>query len=261
MSVDRLRAAYERDGWCTAHGLAGADEIATANAVADRVIAADYETGIKPLGVNWRPGEDPTRIVKIDQPQMADPAVCDLFRRSRIGEVAAGLTGASMVQVWAVQLLHKPPAAAGETVWGSVGWHQDDDYWHEWWEGEVFTCWIALVDVTDELGPVRFVPGSHRWGWRGAGDFFSQDLDGMAGSFPVPEGETWTEQAALLRAGHGTFHHRSTVHGSGHNTGDRPRRGYAVHLRTERSEPMATAPPAYIDHLDDPGLAPVLFGG
>lgn len=251
--------AYERDGWCRVPAVAGPCAVAQANAVADRILAADYATGTAPLGVNWRPGEDPTRLVKIDQPQLADPAVVDLFTASRIGEVAAALTGASMVQVWAVQLLHKAPATAA-TTWGKVGWHQDDDYWHDWWDGEVFTCWVALGDVTAEHGPVRFVPGSHRWGWRGAGDFFVQDLDGVAAAFPVPEGATWAEEPALLAAGDASFHHRHTVHGSGLNTAATPRRGYAVHLRTERSSPLPAAPASYLDRIDDPAVCPVLVG-
>lgn len=254
------RDAYEADGFCFAPRLADEDLVAEANQICDRIIAADYVTGVAPLAASWRPGDPPDRLVKIDQPQRADHALSGVLERSGIGEAAAALTGASMVQVWAVQLLHKPPATDPASV-AIVGWHQDDDYWSEWWEGEAFTCWLALSDVRAESGPMRFVRGSHRWGFLKAGNFFSPDLEGIREGMPVPEGEVWEEVPAIMSPGEATFHHRRTVHGSGINTSARPRRSLAVHLRTEKSRPLDLAPPGYQEELDDPRICPVLYGG
>ena len=254
--LDTARAAYERDGFCIAPPLLDPALVTDAHAVMDRVIQGEYATGTEPMHVNWRPGSDPSQIVKIDQPQMADHAITDLFRRSRIGEFAAALTGADLIQVWAVQLLYKPPAGAAHTT---VGWHQDDDYWNAWWEGEVFTCWLALTDVTEEAGPLRFVKGSHEWGFLASGNFFAGDLDGLREKFSVPADATWEEHAALLPAGAASFHHRRTIHGSGPNTSSGPRRSYAVHLRTERSKEIGSAPEIYHEHLSDDAMSPILF--
>jgi ectoine hydroxylase-related dioxygenase (phytanoyl-CoA dioxygenase family) len=222
----------------------------------DRVVNGDYATGVEPLGVSWHPGDDPTRLVKIDQPQQADHAITRMLEQSDIGRIAAELVGADLIQCWAVQLLYKP--AAG-TPTGNVGWHQDDDYWAGWWEGEVFTCWVALSDVTAESGPMRFVPGSHQWGFLKSGNFWELDLDGGAQAFPVPGDADWREVPAILPPGGASFHHRRTIHGSGPNTSATPRRSYAVHLRTERADPVDAAPPDYMAQLDDQDLCPVLF--
>ena len=51
---------------------------------------------------------------------------------------------------------------------------KDDNYWkvpaHQDWpstQGSInaVTCWVPLVDVTDELGPLEVCPGSHKFGF------------------------------------------------------------------------------------------------
>ena len=84
-----------------------------------------------------------------------------------------------MVQVWWTQLLYKPPQAAAPTN-TTIGWHQDRSYWGAWEEGsELFTAWVALSDVTAESGPMKFVRGSHRWGFLEGSDFYGQDNEAL----------------------------------------------------------------------------------
>jgi hypothetical protein len=259
LAARTARAQFEAEGYCFAPRLLSDETLERANQICDRIIATDYATGVPPHAVSWKPGDDPNLLVKIDQPQRADHGLSQVLVDSGIGAFAAGLMGANMVQAWAVQLLHKPP----NTDTGSlavVGWHQDDDYWHEWWDGEVFTCWLALSDVTIDSGPMNFVPGSHRWGFLKSGNFFNNDLDSQRQGMPVPEGQTWREVPAVLAPGAASFHHRRTVHGSSVNQADWPRRSLAVHIRTERSRPLTLAPEGYQDDLADPRICPALYG-
>lgn len=254
---------FHQEGYCFAPQLVGDDGVAALNDISDRIMAGTYATGVEPHAVNWRPGDDPTRLVKIDQPQRSDHAMSEILAESKIGAFAADMMGASTVQVWAVQLLHKPPApeaTGGRVVVNTVGWHQDEDYWHDWWDGEVFTCWLALSNVTAESGPMNFVPGSHRWGFLAAGNFFEQDLDQQKRGIPVPEGETWAEVPAILGPGEASFHHRRTVHGSSVNRSASPRRSLAIHLRTEKSKPLNLAPEGYTEDLANPAVCPILYG-
>src|SRR4029079_4628000 len=156
-----VREQYELDGFITTDRLMEAELIEETIPHMDAVIAADYETGIAPHMRKWDPGDDEARLRKIDQPQLSDRTIQRLIASPSIGRAAAELTGASMVQVWGVQLLYKP---AGGGAAGNVGWHQDQQYWLRWWtpDSEIFTCWLALSEVTEEAGAMRFVPGSHR---------------------------------------------------------------------------------------------------
>jgi ectoine hydroxylase-related dioxygenase (phytanoyl-CoA dioxygenase family) len=260
-----LRAQYELDGFVTTDRLVEAALIEQTLPHMDAVIAADYETGVAPHMRKWNPGDDEARLRKIDQPQLCDRTIQRLIASPAIGRAAAELTGARMVQVWGVQLLHKP---AGGGAAGNVGWHQDQQYWLRWWtpDSEIFTCWLALSEVTEEAGAMRFVPGSHRWGLLGEGDFYESEIDRQRDEIHVPEGETWREVPAELHSGEGSFHHRLTYHGSGPNTATWPRRSFAIHVRTERSEladlsPLPADQAAYMSYLDDESACPVIYRG
>jgi len=232
-----LKEQFDRSGFLLGPSLLDPSLVGEANRQMDRVIAGEYATGVEPLGRNVPPGGDATRIAKIDQPHHSDPAIAELLAASGIGAFAAELMGAERIEMWALQLLHKPPSGAASA---NVGWHQDEDYWHDWSEGEVFTCWLALSDVTAQSGPLRFVPRSHTWGFLASGNFFEGDLDALRGGMQVPEGERWEEVPAVLAPGAASFHHRRTIHGSGPNEAAGPRRSYAIHLRTERSRMLPT---------------------
>jgi ectoine hydroxylase-related dioxygenase (phytanoyl-CoA dioxygenase family) len=104
---------------------------------------------------------------------------------------------------------------------------------------------------------MRFACGSHRWGFLNAGDFFGSDQDWLLEQIPIPDGEQWVEDPAVLPPGAVSFHHRYTYHGSGPNVSSEPRISFAIHLRTEKSTPRPGF--YYTDHLDDPVASPIIY--
>jgi len=217
-----------------------------------------YETGIPPEDSPWTPGDDPRKLVKIEMPQQCDRAIMAAITNPKLGELAARLTGASMVQAWWVQLLMKPPVAPGADFKTNVGWHQDRQYWDAWEEdSELFTAWLALSDVTDAAGAMRFVPGSHTWGLLDQGDFYGQELEGQ---ITPPPGQIWREVSGALPPGGVSFHHRLTFHASGPNTSAAPRLSLAIHLRTEKSTPLAGERRGLAAYIDDTSRCPVIWG-
>lgn len=256
VELHQARPAMERDGFVLGPRLVPLDTLPAVVDHMDAVIAGEYETGVPPTARLWNPGDDPTKLVKIDNPHVCDDELLRLVCTPELGRWAAELMGADMVQVWEVQLLFKPP---GGSTGANVGWHQDQTYWQDWMDGEVFTAWVAVADVPIEAGAVRFVRGSHHWGHLGGENFFIDDLDGLRDEIQSSSGKEWDEVPAVLQAGEASFHHKLTLHGSMPNLSDQPRRGFAVHLRTERSRPLAGAPQPYPSALDDPRRCPVIF--
>lgn len=251
-----LTERFERDGFAFTPPILPPDLVRRAVERMDAVIQGEYATGRAPCSRCWNPGDDPKKICKIDNAQVCDPVILELISHPEIGRWAAEATGARMVQVWSTQLLYKP--LGGETA-GNVGWHQDRQYW-KYWDGEVFTAWLALCDIDSAIGPVTFVRGSHRWGELSGGDFFGGDLNVLRGKMTIPNGAAWEEVEGLLPAGAMSLHHRLTIHGSGPNRTQRPRRSFALHLRTEKSGRVASVPDGgYASHLDEPGYCPVIY--
>ncbi|MCY3770888.1 MAG: phytanoyl-CoA dioxygenase family protein [Gemmatimonadetes bacterium] len=245
---------YRRDGFYFSPPIIPTDLISRVTARMDAVMAGDYETG-EPPRRSWNPGDDPKRIRKIDQAHLSDRTIYELASHPEIGRWAAALLGTKRVQLWASQMLYKPP---GGEVAGNVGWHQDKQYW-KYMEGDLFTAWVAVSDVTAESGPMRFLRGSHRWGLLDSGDFFGHDHEAQQKDIPVPEGESWEEVEAVLPHGAVSFHDRHTYHASGPNVSDAPRRSFAFHLRTENTRPVEGRNDYYVQHLDDPAYCPVLY--
>ncbi|MEO6876302.1 MAG: phytanoyl-CoA dioxygenase family protein [Opitutaceae bacterium] len=226
-------AQFERDGFFIAPSVIPSELLARVRQRIDVVYAGDYETGIPPAGGAKINREPPTKLVKIDNAHRSDRTILELVSHPAIGRWAAALTGGKFVQVFATQLLIKPPGGQGGV---NVGWHQDQEYWDGALQGEIFTAWVAISDVTAASGPMRFVRGSNHWGLLKAGDFFSDQLDALKQRIQAKSGtHAWQEVAAILPPGGVSFHHRLTVHGSGENHAASPRVSFAIHLRTEKS--------------------------
>lgn len=255
------RRSFERDGFLIfREPLVDASRVSRAREGMDAVRAGAYDTGRPPETSPWNPGDDPSLLCKIEQPQLANRAIAELIRSPEIGAAAARATGASMIQVWWVQLLYKPASAAGSTAPTRVGWHRDWTYWDQTWKegSELLTAWFALSDVDEDAGPMKFVPGSHRWEGVGGGDFFSQELS--ASDFAVPPGATWRETSATMRAGGMSLHDKLLVHGSGRNVSTGPRRSFAIHLRTDKSYPLHRERMLLSKYLDDLEACPIVYG-
>lgn len=263
LSESKKRTAadhFAREGFFLAPPVVPADLLARVRRRIDAVYAGDYETGIAPAGNPKGSATPPTALVKIDNAHRSDRIIFETITHPAIGAWAAAVTGAKLVQVFAVQMLIKPP---GGQDTGSVGWHQDQEYWDAALEGEVFTAWLAVSDVTAESGPMRFVHGSNHWGLLKAGDFFSGKLEALKQRIQEKSGgHAWRESAAVLAPGALSFHHRLTVHGSGPNLAAIPRISFAIHLRTEKSglRPGTRWQDAgYLHDFADPIGSPVIY--
>ncbi len=261
LDTTALREHYERNGFdLHAASVLPPDLLERAVRGIDDVRDGIYDTGEAPIERRWNPGDDPRTLCKIEQPQRANRALHEAISAPLLGQLAAAITGARMVQVWWVQLLYKP-STADVTSRGpatNVGWHQDQASWQAWDEGsELFTAWLALSDVTPDSGPLVFVPGSHHWGLLEGSDFFAQDLNALRANIAIPQGEQWREVPAVLPPGGVSFHHRLLFHGSRQNVSGRPRRSLAIHLRTENSH---ASPDRWVaQYLDRPEICPIIF--
>lgn len=261
-TTDSIRQAYLTDGfYIHPEPLLPPAIIARGNEGMDAVRRGESDTGHAPLSSRWNPGDDETKLCKMELPQLSSMAVRELLNFPALGALAAAVTGAQAVQVWWVQLLHKPPATGAADQGTVIGWHQDRSYWGCWEEGsELFTAWVALSDVAADCGPMRFVRGSQRWGLLSGGDFYGQDLAAQRTAMGVPAGAEWSEVAATMPAGGVSFHDCLTLHGSDPNTSALPRRSFAIHMRTERSRPVDGKRAGLTAYLDDREVCPVIYG-
>jgi non-heme Fe2+,alpha-ketoglutarate-dependent halogenase len=108
-----------------------------------------------------------------------------------------------------------------------VSWHQDTWYW-TWEPKDAVTVWLALTESTEEMGCVRYLPGSHRQPITTPGRL-AREGNLLTTSLEVSGGVDEAKTVAMpLGAGQLSLHHERAVHGSGANRTDRPRVGFSI---------------------------------
>lgn len=91
----------------------------------------------------------------------------------------------------------------------------------------MFSCWMALDDVTVERGCMQFIPGSHRWG-----EFppmsFGGDGPQIMELLSDEQKALWKPVPVEMKAGSCTFHHGLTFHFANPNTTEHTRRAFVA---------------------------------
>jgi phytanoyl-CoA hydroxylase len=151
-----------------------------------------------------------------------DPAFEQFSYRPEIGEIARSI---GMAEPGLLQSMYifKPPRIGGE-----VHFHQDSTFLYT--EPESCTgFWFALEDATVENGCMYFIPGEHRGPLRqrnyriSEGEFTIETLDDS----PWPEDRKLPAEAAT---GTMVMFDGRTPHMSNHNTSDKSRHAYTLHV-------------------------------
>jgi ectoine hydroxylase-related dioxygenase (phytanoyl-CoA dioxygenase family) len=146
------------------------------------------------------------------------------------------------VRFWHDQLFVKPPRHGGV-----VAWHQDYSYWTRTKPLRHLTCWIGLDDSLIENGCVQYVPGSHKWPELPKPEL-TGDLDAIKEVLPTQVRHHFNPICAELKKGESSFHHARTMHGSGRNETNIPRRATVINVvldgvRSDSNEPLLKGVP------------------
>lgn len=147
----------------------------------------------------------------------------DFALRSPLPAIVAALLGSSEVRLYEDSVLVKEPGTQEKT-----GFHQDMAYFHL--DGDlVCTTWVPLDVVTEEMGAVRFVVGSHRDDTTYRPSMFVSDMaiPGTEGA-EVPDYDKQVGEARIISfntsPGDLTVHHARTIHAASGNLSPTQRR-------------------------------------
>jgi hypothetical protein len=173
-----------------------------------------------------------------------------------VAQLAQWPQGARLAQdqVWA-----KPPGAP------PLVFHRDSPYFM-FDPDDVVTVWIALDDMLEELGPLEYVVGSHKWGNGRVGSasqfFQSSNVHNLLQSAASCEGLTMDDLTIIsmkgIRAGSLSIHHGKIWHGSNKNQSKtKPRRGLGLHfvpanVRFTREAQQSKLWKPYVEGVADP---------
>jgi hypothetical protein len=135
-----------------------------------RLIAETAEEGwardgqvLEPDKCNESMAESPQPAYLKARLAAAAPGIRQFVRAPRFAGIAAQLTGAAAVRLFHEMALFKPPGGI------ETPYHQDQYYWPLDTRRAV-GMWMALADVTEDMGPIRYRSGSHLEGYLGLTD-------------------------------------------------------------------------------------------
>jgi hypothetical protein len=212
---------FRRQGFLTLSNLTTLDEIRRIRTSVEALYARLAQLPrhlIFDLGDAGAP-EGAWQIPEINRVTVLDPALQHTLAFRRCRAIAECLLGGRVRYYWD-HAIAKPPHNRSATVW-----HQDQAYTHADDPFKSVTFWIALQDVTPEMGCMQFIPGSH------VGPLLPHHPRGHSGKAHALEAEGVDGTAAVacpLRAGDATAHLPRTLHYTGPNTTAKPRLAWIV---------------------------------
>ena len=149
----------------------------------------------------------------------------DVLWNPRFLMATSQLLGDKAVRFWHDQLFYKPAKKGGV-----VAWHQDYSYWTRTKPIAHLTCWCALDDATIENGCLQYISGSHRWGLLPK-PVIAGDLQGIKDFLNKEQQQQFKQPVpAPVKAGEAIFHRSLTLHGSGENKSQQPRRAFVINV-------------------------------
>lgn len=153
----------------------------------------------------------------------------DVLSKKALGALAAAVLGVESVTLFQDNLIWKPPGTTGR-----VQWHQDYAYW-PLSAPSGLTMWLALDDVTEEMGCLHYIPGSHAEGEKQPTNFISPGSPSWRQDLPPLEWPTQEHRAVVapLQRGHLLVHHPLSWHMSPGNTTARHRRAWSLTFITD----------------------------
>ncbi|MCG8915963.1 phytanoyl-CoA dioxygenase family protein [Actinokineospora sp. PR83] len=239
LPTDAEVAEYARRGWYLSRKLFTDDEVAALVDAGERFYAhgADRELPVRPPNLAyWTPEDGPDVQRHNDYVHHLHDELGSILRKPLIGAVAARLAGAEEIRIWQSTLILKPPRPDEPS--NLVPWHMDRHYWQTCTSERMLTAFIPFHDCAVVNGTITVVDGSHRWAEVPGDDstrhFAARDkaeLEALLVANAAHNGAEVARVPVVIPAGHVSFHHCRTYHGSGPNLAPSPRRAVSLHLQ------------------------------
>ena len=210
---------YKEKGWLVVNDVFSSDEIARIRELAMQISHEELKGAADAYKAD-KAADGQRAPRKIDEPHKKSSEFERFIHDARLLNLIQELMDAEPL-LHSDQIFMKPPR------FGSAKpYHQDNAYFLLHPADHVITAWIALDDVDESNGCLRYIDGSHK------GEILPHEpIPGEPHNQAPPSHliDLDKESLAIVRQGGVVLHHSQTLHTSHRNESDRWRRGYATH--------------------------------
>jgi phytanoyl-CoA hydroxylase len=228
---------FAADGFVALHRFVVGTELSELLANVERFIS-DVVPRMPTEQVFYEDKNDPATLKQIQQMGVHDAWFYGLFTASRLRHVAELLLDGPVVPK-NMQFFNKPPSASKPTP------PHQDGYYFMLDPCEAVTMWLALDDVNEENGCVRYVRGSHQRGMREHARTETLGFSQGIVDYPIKV-DRECEIALAAQPGDLLVHNAMTIHRADANqSSTRSRRALGFIYYSERAHEDAAAHAAY----------------
>lgn len=222
---------FHREGYLALEAITSPEEVNGLREIYDRLFATQAGRAHGDhLDLSGTDEDDaPVILPQILNPSKYAPELARTTFRANAEAIAQQLLGPE-ARFTGDHAIRKAPRAEAPTPW-----HQDEAYWDPNLDYAELSIWIPLQEATLENGCMQFVPGTHR-----------QEVlpHHPIGNNPKviglevddPEARAAGSVACPIPAGGATVHHSRTLHYTGPNRSEGPRRAYILTFGTPRRQ-------------------------
>ena len=236
-----LQQQFDRDGYVAFPQYLDHGEMTELVANVDRFIG-DVLPRLPAEHVFYEDRDDATTLKQIQQLGQYDAWFHQLLTVGRFPDLAQRLLDGPVVPR-NMQYFNKPPAVGQPTPA-----HQDG-YYFMLDPCEAVTMWLALEDVDQETGCVRYVQSSHKQGMREHARTGTLGFSQGIVDYPT-DSDRLNEVAFPAGPGDLLVHHAMTIHrADGNRSATRSRRALGLIYYSERAQEDAEAHAAYQQRL------------
>lgn len=208
---------YHDEGFLVLRGLVDRDRLTRIAREVDGLHRAMAESTPPEITISWeepRPGR-PRRIRQLMHSERVCPSIEGLLDDAVLLAVVRQLIGPE------VALFHSKLMMKAAHDGSFTPWHQDWGYWrHEARVPSQVNAMLAIDPQADDNGCIRFVPGSHRDGYRSHNDFATSSFNiGLPGDL-----DAYAAVSCVMEPGDVVFFGPLVIHASAPNTSGAHRR-------------------------------------
>ena len=219
MATARNVQQFRRNGFVNVSSFFSTDETAELSDNVDRFVR-DIVPRVPREHVFYEDKTDAGSLKQIQEMFAYDDYFHELMFGSRFEKLAADLLDNEVIGV-NLQYFNKPAGTGMPTP------PHQDGYYFMLEPNEAVTMWMALEDVDEENGCVRYVPGSHRHGLRAHAR--TKTLGFSQGMTDFGPADKAIEIACPARPGDLLVHHALTIHrADGNSSRDRSRKAIGL---------------------------------
>ena len=208
---------FAANGYLVVERITTAEELAWLKELYEHIFDPEHADDVgAPVDRTNGPGEnEPVGVSQAFFPEINYPVLLETTFNRNARRYAAALLGVDIARVssWS-HMIRKLPGGR------EAPWHQDEAFWEPELRYHALGCWLPLHEVTEEMGAMQFIPGSHKEGVR-----HHTPKNGEVALHVLAADDVDASRAVScpLPAGGATFHHCRTLHYTAPNTTSAPR--------------------------------------